>query len=170
MSTPFLGEIRVFSFNYAPQGWALCNGQQMTSQQNPNLFKLIGTTYGGSGSNFNLPNLQGDTPMHFSDEFPLASSGGSSTYTLSMQEMPSQPHTHTFSAAQDPAGTPSPAGATPAGAASEIGNVYAPADQNVAAFSSNGIAPTAGAGHNNMQPHLVLNFCIALQGIYPSQS
>ncbi len=201
MAEPFLSEIRVFSFNFAPRGWALCNGQLLPINQNQALFSLLGTTYGGDGRvNFALPNLQGRTPIHTGGGFTLGQVGGTAAHTLSQSELPT--HSHTLNA--DAAG----AALTPLG--NRLGNagsdVYVPpslvsplpeavvdetevalswhegvsrfyADSGTGGFAAaalvqmNAAAVSSVGGsqaHNNMQPFLTLNFCIALQGIFPS--
>ncbi|MBX2928164.1 MAG: phage tail protein [Saprospiraceae bacterium] len=168
MADPFVAEIRIFPFNFAPTGWALCNGQLLPLSQNTALFSLLGTTYGGNGkSNFALPDLQGRSPMH-PGQGPglslrdLGETGGSETVTLLSSEIPA--HAHTFNGVND-----SGLQSTPGGAVTARANIYktAPAP-NLVDMSVNMIAPTGGnQPHNNLQPYLTLNFCIALQGVYP---
>ena len=157
MSDQFVAEIRIFPFNFAPLGWATCDGQLMPISQNTALFSLLGTTYGGDGkSTFGLPNFQGSAPMHpnqgpgLSLHF-LGESGGSDTVTLLQSEMPA--HNHGLKA----------------DVLSTGGTLYqAGHDTNLAAEA---IAPTGGGQpHNNLQPYLTLTFCIALQGIFPPRS
>ncbi|HLG15597.1 MAG TPA: tail fiber protein [Blastocatellia bacterium] len=174
MADPFVAEIRIFPFNFAPKGWAFCDGQLMPLSQNTALFSLLGTTYGGDGkSNFALPNMQGNAPMHPGQGpglslHDLGETGGSETVTLLESEIPSHSHlimTHS----QDPAdlGSPTPARAL---ARTNRGFGYVPP----AAFTSmspNTIAPAGGdQPHNNMMPYLTLNFCIALQGVFPPRT
>jgi microcystin-dependent protein len=174
MGTPFLSEIRLMSFNFAPKGWAFCNGQVLPINQNQALFSLLGTTYGGNGtSTFALPNLEGRVPIHegpdgFGNNYTLGQSAGESTHTLSIQELP--PHGHTLQASNAAAGSESPAGATPAQPAAAVGAIYGPAT-TPAIMAPQAIA-NAGSSqpHNNMQPYLVITFCIALVGIFPSQN
>jgi len=170
---PFVAEIRIFPFNFAPKGWAFCDGQILPISQNTALFSLLGTTYGGDGkSTFALPDMQGNAPMHPGQGpglslHDLGEVGGSETVTLLESEIPS--HTHQMRADnQDPADTNvvSPAAAL---AKSTGGALYQPASN--ATMSGNALAPAGGdQPHNNMQPYLTLNFCIALQGVFPPRS
>ena len=169
MSTPYLSEIRVVSFNFAPRGWAQCNGQLLPINQNQALFSLLGTTYGGDGRvNFALPNLQGNVPLHAGNGFNLGQTGGEAMHTLTAAEMPA--HTHQVTATSDAATVPSPAGAELAAAGATVGSVYAPGPANTPL--SPGSVTTVGGGqpHENRQPYLTLNFVIALQGIFPSRN
>ncbi len=165
MSEPFLGEIRIFSFNFPPKGWALCDGQLLPINQNQALFSILGTTYGGDGrQTFGLPNLQGRVPVHTGNGITLGQNGGEQSHTLSISELPA--HTHT------PVGSPSNASsASPAGNvwASLSNGGYSPAP-NVSMNASSILPAGGGQPHENMSPYLVLNFCIALQGIFPSQN
>jgi microcystin-dependent protein len=165
VATPYLSEIKVMSFGFAPKGWALCNGQIMPINQNQALFSLLGTTYGGDGMRtFALPNLQGRTPMHMGNGYVLGQQGGEQNHTLSIQEIPS--HTHTWGATNTPANAPNPT-ANLLGAAAE----YDGAGTNLVAMYSGVLSGAGGSQpHLNMQPYLTLNFCIALQGIFPSQN
>ncbi len=203
MAEPFLSEIRVFSFTFAPRTWALCNGQLLPINQNQALFSLLGTTYGGDGRvNFALPNLQGRTPIHTGNGFTLGQAGGSAAHTVSVAELPT--HSHVLNA--DSGGTL----LTPGG--NRLGNagsdVYVPPSlvsplpeavvdetevelswhEGVSRFYASGgtdgfaaaalvqmnAAAVSNVGgsqaHLNLQPFLTLNFCIALQGIFPSQT
>ena len=203
MAEPFLAEIRIMSFNFAPRGWALCNGQLLPINQNQALFSLLGTTYGGNGqTNFALPDLRGRTPIHDGAGFTLGQRAGTQAHTVSMQEKPT--HSHVLNA--DGGGTalvplnnrlgnagsdvyvpPSLTSPLPEAViddsevtltwhegvlqfyASAGGGGFAAAAlvaMNPAAVSSAG----GSQAHNNMQPYLTLNFCIALQGIFPSQN
>lgn len=165
MSTPYMSEIRIFSFNFPPKGWALCNGQLLPINQNQALFSLLGTTYGGNGTtNFALPNLMGRMPLHFGEGFAQGQVGGETAHTLTQTEM--APHAHGVTASS-----------ASASAASLAGNLWA--NGNVPAYTDPGsvvlnpaVLGAAGGSqpHDNMPPYLVLNFCIALQGIFPSQS
>jgi microcystin-dependent protein len=165
MAEPFLSEIRIFSFNFAPKGWAFCNGQILPINQNSALFALLGTTYGGDGvQNFALPNLQGKVPIHEGIGFTLGQMAGEQSHTLTPAEMPQ--HTHQAIASSNAASQ---------GAATN--NFWANGNQPAYASTANsqmagGAVSTVGGGqaHDNMAPYLVLNFCIALQGIFPSQS
>ncbi len=165
MAEPFLSEIRIMSFNFAPKGWALCNGQLLPINQNQGLFSLLGTTFGGDGRvNFALPNLQGRTPIHVGSSHTLGERGGEQAHTLSIAELPQ--HTHVLSGTST-AGTQ----IIPAGnllATSNVPLYHAP-DSNQTAMAAGVVANVGGSqAHLNMQPFLVLNFCIALQGIFPS--
>ncbi len=165
MSTPFLGEIKIFSFNFPPKGWAFCNGQLLPINQNQALFSLLGTTYGGDGqTNFALPNLQGRVPFHIGSGFTQGQSGGEENHTLILPELPA--HTH------------SPVGSSnAANAVSPTGNVWASLNSGAYSATPNttlnpaSVTNTGGSQpHSNMSPYLVLNFCIALQGIFPSRN
>lgn len=165
MSTPFLSEIKIVSFNFAPKGWALCNGQLLPINQNQALFALLGTTYGGNGqTTFALPNLQGRIPNHVGGGFTLGETGGETAHTLITSELPA--HTH----------TPSGNKTNPAGSASASGNLWGFVPGEYTGVSNGGMNPacitnTGGSQpHDNMSPYLVLNFVIALQGIFPSQN
>jgi microcystin-dependent protein len=166
MSTPFLAELKIVSFNFAPKGWALCNGQLLPINQNQALFAILGTTYGGDGRvNFGLPNLQGSTPLHMGNGFLLGQKGGEQSHTLLANEMPQHTHQPMGTGTQDNANSPSGNLWGSNGLSSY--NTSAPN----ASMSPSAIA-NAGGGqpHNNMQPYLVLNIVIALQGIFPSQN
>jgi microcystin-dependent protein len=165
MGTPFMGEIRVFSFNFAPQGWAMCNGQLLPINQNQALFSLFGTTYGGNGqTNFALPNLQGQVPMHLGGGLTQGQAGGEYAHTLSMSEMPQ--HIHLAQGANADGNNPAPTGnllaafSTGYRVASSLVTLHAGTIGNIG-----GSQP-----HENKSPYLVLNFCVSLQGIFPSQT
>jgi len=164
MAEPFLAEIRIFSFNFAPRGWALCNGQILPINQNQALFALLGTTYGGNGTtNFALPNLQGATPVHTGPGFTLGQAGGEDAHTLTINEMGT--HNHTAIGSSNPGSTTDPASAFWAVAAS---GAYSMATNT--ALAAVALSTTGGSQpHNNISPYLTLNFCIALQGIFPSR-
>lgn len=170
MSEPFLSEIKIFSFNFAPRGWALCNGQLLPINQNQALFSLLGTTYGGNGqTNFALPNLQSRAPIHEGSGHTLGEVGGEQAHTLSMAEMPA--HLHGFNANTAVVGAQP--NATQATVASNywanFGKAAYSTSQGNAVMSPQTIANVGGSqAHQNMQPFLVLSFCIALQGIFPS--
>ena len=165
MGTPYLCEIRIMSFGFAPKGWALCNGQLLPINQNQALFSLLGTTYGGDGRvNFGLPNLQGRTATHMGSGFTLGQLGGEQSHTLIPSEIPT--HVHTASAS-------TVAGDSPIAASNFLGeadNLYSAAT-SLTSMQPSTLGPTGGSqAHPNMQPFLVLSFCIALQGIFPSQT
>ena len=168
MADPFLSEIRMMSFGYAPQGWALCNGQTLPINQNQALFSLLGTTYGGNGqTTFMLPNLQGRVPNHTGGigHF-LGEVGGEQNHTLTIAEMPQ--HTHAASASTTAGSTNLPANNVPGNSAPN--NLYGPA-QNLGAMIAGTVTNVGGSqAHLNMQPFLTISFCIALQGIFPSQN
>jgi len=166
MSEPFLGEIKVVSFNFPPRGWAFCNGQLMPINQNQALFSILGTTYGGDGRvTFGLPNLQGRVPVHVGNGIVLGQMGGEAAHTLTTNELPA--HTHTPAAVSTNAVTTSPSGNLWAAAAA---NPFSTGAAN--STMAPGSVTNAGGSqpHNNEPPYLVLNFVIALQGIFPSQS
>ncbi len=166
MTEPFLAELRIVSFSFAPRGWAFCNGQLLPINQNQALFSLLGTTFGGNGTvNFALPNLQGTTAMHTSGVHPLGQAGGESNHQLTLGEMPA--HTHTVRAGSTPASVVSPDKAGWANSAPQA--LYA-ATPNTA-MASTAVGSAGGSfRHNNLPPYLVLNVIIALQGIYPSRN
>jgi microcystin-dependent protein len=168
MSEPFIGEIKIMSFNFPPKGWAMCNGQLLPINQNQALFSLLGTTYGGDGRvNFGLPNLQGRTPIHMGNGHTLGERGGEQAHTLSISELPT--HTHTANAANVPATANAPSN-TPMIAQSVGANMYGAAS-NLGSMSKQALANVGGSqAHLNMQPFVTLSFCIALQGIFPSQT
>jgi microcystin-dependent protein len=167
MAEPFLSEIRIMSFSFAPKGWALCNGQLLPINQNQALFSLLGTTFGGDGRvNFSLPDLRARVPIHVGGGHTLGESGGEQAHTLSAAETPQ--HVHSVNATTVPATTNTP-GNTLLTAQSTAANLYASAASNLAAMSADAVANTGGSqAHLNMQPFLTLSFCIALQGIFPS--
>jgi microcystin-dependent protein len=173
MADPFVAEIRVFPFNFAPKGWAFCDGQLLPLSQNTALFSLLGTTYGGDGkSNFALPDLQGRASMHPGQGpglslHDLGEEGGSQTVTLLQSEMPA--HTHSVNAANFPGDIQAANPAAPdALARSTGGNAYQSATGNLVQMNPAGLPPAGGdQPHNNMQPYLTLNFNIALQGVFP---
>lgn len=169
MADPFVAEIRIFPFNFAPKGWAWCDGQLLPLSQNTALFSLLGTTYGGNGkSNFALPDLQGRAPMHPGQGpglslHDLGETGGSETVTLLESEIPSHSHSMSVSQADATEGTaPGQRFATGIG----IGMYAAPGA--FAQLSPNALTPAGGdQPHNNLQPYLTFYFCIALQGVFP---
>ena len=163
MAEPFLSEIRLVSFNFAPKGWAMCNGQLLPINQNQALFSLLGTTFGGNGmTNFALPDLRGRTPIHVGSGHTLGERAGSQAHTTSIAELPT--HLHVLNASTTPAETNVATG----GYLAVQNNTYA-APQNLVAMAPAAVSNTGGSqAHLNMQPFLALNFCIALQGIFPS--
>lgn len=163
MAEPFLSEIRLMSFVFAPKGWALCNGQLLPINQNQALFSLLGTTFGGDGRvNFALPDLRGRTPIHVGASHTLGERGGEQAHTLSIAELPT--HTHIAMASPTNANVPAAGGNVLGGAL----NSYRGAD-NLVALNVSSVTNVGGSqAHLNMQPFLILNFSIALQGIFPS--
>jgi microcystin-dependent protein len=168
MSEPFLSEIKIVSFNFPPKGWALCNGQLLPINQNQALFALLGTTYGGNGqTNFALPNLRGRVPIHFtnSNNHPLGEAAGSTSVTINAQQMPTHTHVLQGSTLEGNQLTP-------------VGNVFGTVlakiyndPGNATTLSPDTVSSVGGSQpHTNMMPYLVLNFIIALQGIFPSQN
>ena len=175
MSDPYLAEIRIIASNYAPNGWAFCNGQLMSISQNTALFSLLGTTYGGNGMNtFGLPNLQGTAPMHPGTGTGLSvrelgETGGVEAETLNVSQIPS--HTHNANMKTSIGTNSSPANAAWANTPGRrIGQAYNNDTSALQAMSNSAIDPAGGnSAHNNMQPFLAVNFIIALQGIFPSR-
>jgi microcystin-dependent protein len=165
MPEPFLGEIRLMSFNYAPKGWAMCNGQLLPINQNQPLFALLGTAYGGDGrTNFALPDLRGRTPIHLGAGRQVGHTGGEQAHTVSLAEMPT--HVHFEQASGSNADVAVPAGNILASAS----GLYAPA-AGVTTLEPSTVGNVGGSqAHLNMQPFLTLTFAIALQGIFPSQN
>lgn len=166
MAEPFLSEIRIMSFGFAPKGWALCNGQLLPINQNQALFSLLGTTYGGDGRvNFALPNLQSRVPIHMGSGHTLGESGGEQAHTLSLAEMPT--HTHQLMASSNNGSTATPInnvlGVVPGRAYTDLNNITTLSPQTITNVGGS-------QAHLNMQPFLTLNFSIALQGIFPSQT
>jgi microcystin-dependent protein len=163
MAEPFLSEIRLMSFVFAPRGWALCNGQLLPINQNQALFSLLGTTFGGDGRvNFALPDLRGRVPIHVGSGHTLGERGGEQAHTLSIAELPA--HTHILNASSDN-GTQTQANSV---LAKTGANTYGPAT-NLTPMSTGIVTNVGGSqAHLNMQPFLTLSFCIALQGIFPS--
>jgi microcystin-dependent protein len=174
---PFVAEIRIFPFNFAPKGWAFCDGQLLPLSQNTALFSLLGTFYGGDGkSNFALPNLQGNAPIHAGQGpglslYGLGQMGGSETVSLLDSEMPAHPHS-VMVGTQDTADNQVP---SPTKILGKSGGAFAYVPGSPAPpltqMNFNMIAPAGGdQPHNNMMPYLTLNFCIALQGVYPPRT
>lgn len=162
MAEPYLGEIRMFGGNFAPVGWALCDGRTLSISDNDALYALIGSTYGGDGvTTFALPDLRGRAPLHQSSAYPLGARGGSETVTLTTAQLPS--HTHSVSANDSTAEYPSPSNAVWA---------ISPYNSYTQAAPGAAMLPTQPSGgsqpHNNMMPFLVINYIIALSGMYPA--
>jgi microcystin-dependent protein len=170
---PFVAEIRIFPFNFAPRGWAFCDGQLLPLSQNTALFSLLGTTYGGNGkSNFALPDMQGNAPMHPGQGpglslHDLGETGGSETVSLLESEIPS--HSHAFQASNSDGISQGPQDQLMAGGVGGVSMYASPGA--LTQLSDNALAPAGGdQPHNNMQPYLTLNFCIALQGVFPPRT
>jgi microcystin-dependent protein len=165
MAEPFLSEIRIASFTFAPKGWALCNGQLLPINQNQALFALLGTTYGGDGRvTFALPDLRSRTPLHMGNGHTLGERGGESAHTLTISEMPE--HTHFVNASASNANQPLPG----SGLLAAANNLYRTPD-SLTTLTPGSVSTVGGSQpHSNLQPYLVLTFCIALQGIFPSQN
>ena len=165
-SDPFLSEIKIFSFNFAPQGWAMCNGQLLPINQNQALFSLLGTTYGGNGqTNFALPDLRSRVPMHFGSSLILGQRAGEEAHSISINEMPT--HTHLVKGSSD-----NPTSGTPASNFFASNTSFSPygttADVTMAPECVSNIG--GNQPHENRSPFLALNCCIALQGIFPTQN
>ena len=168
MADPFVAEIRIFPFNFAPRGWAWCDGQLLPLSQNTALFSLLGTTYGGNGkSNFALPDLQGRAGMHPGQGpglslHDLGETGGSETVSLLESEIPA--HSHGLRASADDDDSTLPGGQAPG----QLSVIYAPGGSALTAMAPESLAPAGGnQPHNNLQPFLTFYFCIALQGVFP---
>lgn len=181
MSEPFISEIKIMAFNFPPKGWALCNGQLLPINQNQALFSLLGTTYGGNGqTNFALPNLRGRVPIHTGDGHTLGEAAGSTSVTISQSQMPQ--HLHMLQGINEtPAGNLAntlPTGKVFAqalvsqqGGATTPANFYEQPPTSLVAMAPQAVSNTGGSQpHDNMMPYLTLNFCIALQGIFPSRN
>jgi microcystin-dependent protein len=167
MAEPFLSEIRIMSFNFAPRGWAMCNGQLLPINQNQALFSLLGTTYGGDGQvNFGLPNLQGRAPIHTGGQIgaTLGERSGQATHTLILSEMPG--HNHLAQGSKNNADNVIPTANVLGGVAGQYGPLSSLTTLLAASISAVG----GSQAHENRQPFLTLTFCIALQGIFPSQN
>lgn len=165
MAEPFLSEIRIFSFVFAPKGWALCNGQLLPINQNQALFSLLGTTFGGDGRvNFALPDLRARVPIHVGSGHTLGERGGEQAHTLSIAEIPT--HTHIANGSTSAASLDTPSSHVPS--VTSI-NAYGGPEAGVVSMGASSVGNTGGSqAHLNMQPFLTLNFGIALQGIFPS--
>jgi microcystin-dependent protein len=178
MSNPFLSEIRIMSFSFAPRGWTMCNGQLLPINQNQALFSLLGTTYGGNGqTNFQLPDLRGRIPISMGAGHTLGERAGTESVTLNISQLPA--HTH-FVVASNADATQGPGGRDPTNAAlakaaaaplpATAVNIFGTGTPGLP-MAANILGPTGGnQPHNNVEPFLALNFCIALQGIFPSQN
>ena len=167
MATPFLGEIRIFSFPFAPKGWALANGQILQIAQNQALFSLLGVTYGGNGqTTFALPNLQGRVSLGFNGQHPQGQAAGEAAHALTVAEIPA--HNHVPSANNARGTVPGPAGNYWAGDSN--GNQTFGSAPNVALSPSAISAAGASQPHPNLMPYLTVNFCIAVVGIFPSRT
>lgn len=164
MSEPFLGELRLMSFVFAPKGWALCNGQPLPINQNEALFSLLGTTYGGNGqTTFNLPDLRDRVPVHRGPEILQGTRTGANAHTVSIAELPT--HTHALRGSGAGGDQPTP------GLLAAANNLYAAPGDGLTAVAPQTIATVGGSqAHENRQPTLVLSWCIALQGVFPSQN
>lgn len=166
MAEPYLSELKIFGFNFAPRGWAQCDGQLLPINTNQALFSLLGTTFGGDGRvTFGLPELRGRVPMHKDSGFNLGANGGAETVALITAEIPA--HTHTVKASAATVNEISPSDKLWASGAAEQG-FHSSADNtmNAAAVSNNG----GGQAHENRMPYLAINICIALQGLFPSRN
>lgn len=166
MSEPFLAEIRIVGFNFAPRGWAFCDGQILPINQNQSLYSLLGTTYGGDGrTSFALPDLRGRVPIHVSDSHRQGQKSGEETHTLSAAEMPN--HDHVMQASTSDAAQGSPTDSVLAKSSTPI---YSKPNNlvnlNPAAIPNVG----GGQAHENMMPSIAVNFCIALRGLFPSRN
>jgi microcystin-dependent protein len=170
MSTPFLGQLKIVSFNFAPKGWAMCNGQILSIAQNAALFSLLGTTYGGNGiQTFALPNLQGKVPVHTGNSLTLGGVGGEADVTLNTNQI--RAHSHAVMAVSNAATAGSASNAFLATTPTKgMGSIYGSSPDGTLAANS-AVSPAGSTQpHVNQQPYLVLNFIIALQGIFPSRS
>src|SRR2546421_9355266 len=167
MAEPFRSEIRIFSFNFAPKGWAHCDGQLLPINQNQALFALLGTTFGGDGRiTFALPNLQARAPIHTGNQHTLGESGGQSAHSLTIGEAPT--HTHSINASSDQGNNVIPTGNV---LASPLNATYRAPGPGASTMDLGSLTGVGGSqAHENMQPYLVLTFGIALQGIFPSRS
>jgi microcystin-dependent protein len=164
MSSPFLGEIKLTSFNFPPRGWAFCNGQLLPINQNAALFSIMGTQYGGDGvTTFALPNLQGRAPVHFGNGYVVGESGGETSHTLVLTELPAHVHPPV---AQTTANSTTPVGAIFAGSAAPLFGPTKDTTMSTAAVTNVG----GSQPHENLPPYLAVSFIVALQGIFPSRS
>ena len=166
MSEPFLAEIRIVGFNFAPRGWAFCDGQILPINQNQSLYSLLGTTYGGDGrTSFALPDLRGRSPMHVGEGHRQGQKSGEETHTLAVNELPN--HDHVLQASGSDGNNFNPTGLVLAKATLPT---YVP-PANLVDMNPGAVTNVGGSqAHENMQPYLALNFCIALQGLFPSRN
>ena len=166
MSEPFLAEVRIVGFNFAPRGWAFCDGQILPINQNQSLYSLLGTTYGGDGrTSFALPDLRGRTPLHF-DTFGLGARAGEERVMLTEQQMPN--HQHALMASSTDGDAPVPGTFV---LARSVNQPYRSPTAPLQPMSTEAVASTGNSqGHENMQPYLTLNFCIAITGLFPSRN
>lgn len=165
MSEPFLAEVRMVGFNFAPRGWAFCDGQILPINQNQSLYSLLGTTYGGDGrTSFALPDLRGRVPMHVGNGVTEGQKSGEETHTLSVNEIPQ--HQHVAQASTNTGSTTNPTGQV----LGQALNVYANPTATTALHAGSVTNVGGGQAHNNMQPSIAINFCIALQGLFPSRN
>lgn len=172
MSEPFLSEIKIVSFNFPPKGWALCNGQFLPINQNQALFSLLGTTYGGNGqTTFALPNLQGRVPIHEGSGHTLGEAAGSTAVTINIQQLPTHTHFLNNNMAVVDANTNATQGSPAGNNWANTGKVQWCTSAPNAVMNPQAVANVGGSQpHTNMMPYLVLNFIIALQGIFPSRN
>jgi microcystin-dependent protein len=172
MSEPFLSEIRIFSFNFAPKGWALCNGQLLPINQNQALFSLLGTVYGGNGqTNFALPNLRGRASIHEGNGHTLGEAAGSTAVTINIQQLPTHTHFLNNNMAVVSDTTNATQGAPTGNNWANTGKAQWSTSAPNAAMNPQAVGNVGGSQpHTNMQPYLILSFCIALQGVFPSQT
>ena len=168
MAEPFLGEIRAFGFNFPPRGWATCDGSLLQITQHQALFAILGTTYGGDGrTNFGLPDLRGRVPVHRGGSITLGAKDGLETVALQDSEMPL--HSHGINASSDPSSTNIASGSVLADPGAGK-NLYGPAGASVAMSNDSISNGGSGQAHSNMQPYLVINYCIAVEGLFPSRN
>jgi microcystin-dependent protein len=171
LAEPFIGEIKMMSFNFPPRGWAFCNGQTLSIQQNAALFSLLGTTYGGNGTTtFQLPNLQSSVPLHQGSGFVMGQTGGQENVQLNTTQLPQ--HNHLLAAVNSPGASAKGFDHFLAQSATTVdAAVYLQGNTNLTTLNPASLQPAgSGAPHANIQPYLALNFCIALQGIFPSRN
>jgi microcystin-dependent protein len=167
MSEPFLAEIKIFAFNFAPRGWAFCDGQILPINQNQSLYSLLGTTYGGDGrTSFGLPDMRGRTPIHVDNGHPLGQKSGEEAHTISVAEMPT--HSHHARGTNQQANQKDPTGNV--WAAQSEGTHFGSATPNSSLNNSSISQSGGGQSHENMQPFTSLRFCIAIQGLFPSRN